>query len=86
MVDTAHDKALITEKQCRAARAWLGISQDELARLSGVSTRTIAHFETASRIPHARTLRDIMRAFERLGIELQFEGLEGVGLRAHGSK
>lgn len=72
---------MINEKQCRSARAWLGLSQEELAELSKVSARTIAHFEAGNRVPHDRTLRDIQSAFAQMGIEFLFEGAKGVGVR-----
>jgi transcriptional regulator with XRE-family HTH domain len=72
---------MVNEKQCRAARAWLGISQNELADISGVSPRTIAHFESGRRVPHDRTLRDLREAFERSGFEFLFEDGVGVGVR-----
>ena len=73
---------MINELQCRAARSWLGLSQEELAGLAKVSARTIAHFEAGNRVPHDRTLRDLQRALEEMGIEFVFEGSVGVGIRA----
>lgn len=73
---------MINELQCRAARSWLGLSQEELAVLAKVSARTIAHFEAGNRVPHDRTLRDLQRALEEIGIEFVFEGSVGVGIRA----
>ena len=72
---------MLNEKQCRSARAWLGLSQDELSEISKVSARTIAHFEAGNRVPHDRTLRDIQSAFEERGIEFLFDGAKGVGVR-----
>jgi predicted transcriptional regulator len=72
---------MINEMQCRSARAWLGLSQEELAALSKVSARTIAHFEAGNRVPHDRTLRDIQSCLEERGIEFLFEGSKGVGIR-----
>jgi transcriptional regulator with XRE-family HTH domain len=72
---------MINPKQCCSARAWLGLSQEELAALSKVSARTIAHFEAGNRAPHERTLRDLQSAFAQLGIEFVFEGAAGVGIR-----
>ncbi|MBS0248399.1 MAG: helix-turn-helix transcriptional regulator [Proteobacteria bacterium] len=72
---------MINERQCRAARAWLGLSQEELAEISKVSARTIAHFEAGNRVPHDRTLRDLQVALEEMGIEFLFEGNKGVGVR-----
>jgi hypothetical protein len=51
------------------------------AELSKVSARTIAHFEAGNRVPHDRTLRDIQRALEEMGIEFVFEGAVGIGIR-----
>lgn len=73
---------MINELQCRAARSWLGLSQEELAALAKVSARTIAHFEAGNRVPHDRTLRDLQRALEEMGIEFVFDGSVGVGIRA----
>ena len=72
---------MINEMQCRSARAWLGLSQDGLAELSKVSARTIAHFEAGNRVPHDRTLRDLQRTLEEMGVEFLFEGSKGVGVR-----
>lgn len=72
---------MLNEKQCRSARAWLGLSQDELSKLTKVSARTIAHFEAGNRVPHDRTLRDIQSVFEEMGIEFLFVGARGVGVR-----
>lgn len=74
---------MINEKQCRAARAWLGLSQEGLAELTKVSSRTIAHFEAGNRVPHDRTLRDLEDAFAEMGIEFLFDGAKGVGVRLH---
>ena len=64
----------------RAARGWLGLSRDDLARRSGVAKRTIARFETgASRSLYDRTLRDLQSCLEEMGIEFVFEGAVGIG-------
>lgn len=60
----------ILPEQCRAARALLGISQEELARLSGVSRPAIAEFERGATTPHPRTLRDLAEALEAQGVRL----------------
>ncbi|MBO0343906.1 helix-turn-helix transcriptional regulator [Roseibium sp. CAU 1637] len=72
---------MINAKQCRATRAWLSWSQDELARRSQVSKRAIAGFELEKTVPHDRTLRDLQRAFEDAGITFLMEGAKGIGLR-----
>ena len=70
----------------RAARAWLRMSQEELATLSGVAKRTIVRFEQDLSVPYERTLRDIQRVLEERGIKFEFEGQIGVGLRINSSK
>lgn len=72
---------LLSKEQCRAARGWLGITQDELSAASGVAQKTIARFETGVVVPHDRTLRDIQRALEEMDVEFLFEGAKGVGVR-----
>ena len=73
---------LITPEQCRAARALLGWVQPNLAKRSKVSTRTIASFELAERIPSEVKLSKLQTALERAGIEFLPERAgKGVGVR-----
>lgn len=72
---------MVNKEQLRAARHWLGLSQEELAAEAGVARRTIAEFETGARQPYDRTLRDLQTALEKHGIEFLFEGARGVGIR-----
>ncbi|QDG77709.1 helix-turn-helix transcriptional regulator [Labrenzia sp. PHM005] len=72
---------MINAKQCRASRAWLSWSQDELAKRSLVSKRAIAGFELEKTVPHDRTLRDLQRAFEDAGIIFLMDGKRGIGLQ-----
>lgn len=58
----------ITAEQCRAARALVGWSQDELAAQSTVAKPTIAGFEAGRRQPYPRTLADLRRALEAVGV------------------
>ncbi|MGA2568424.1 MAG: helix-turn-helix domain-containing protein [Pseudolabrys sp.] len=76
------NKKLLSKEQCRAARGWLGLTQDELSSVTGVAQKTIARFETGVVVPHDRTLMDLQRALEEMGIEFVFEGSVGVGIRA----
>ena len=73
---------MINKEQLRAARAWLNLSQQDLASAAKVGKRTIADFERGATIPHERTLRDVEQTLTALGIEFQFEGSVGVGVRA----
>jgi transcriptional regulator with XRE-family HTH domain len=67
--------------QCRAARALLGISQDDLARLSKVAKRTIASFEKGGYQVAPRTLAALVEALEGEGVELIPENGGGAGVR-----
>ncbi|MEO1016904.1 MAG: helix-turn-helix domain-containing protein [Pseudomonadota bacterium] len=78
----------MTSEQCRAARALLAMSQDDLAAVSGVAKRTIADVERATRrSPHRSTLAALQRALEAAGVEFITEngGGPGVRLRKEGS-
>lgn len=74
-------KNSITVAQCRAARALLGWTQQELHQRSGVASKTIADFERGAREPYPRTLADLVRTLEDAGIEFIAENGGGVGVR-----
>jgi DNA-binding XRE family transcriptional regulator len=76
----------ISAAQLRAARAWLEISQDDLAAKAGVGRRAIADFERGARAPYERTLEQLQLAVQTLGIQFVFEGVRGVGIvdKRHG--
>ena len=59
----------ITPAQCRAARALLAISQDELVRRCGVAKRTLAGFEAGSSNPIRANMAAIRQALESAGVE-----------------
>jgi transcriptional regulator with XRE-family HTH domain len=63
-------------EQCRAARALLGWSQDELAAASKVAKKTIARFEAARSSAYDRTLRDLQAALEGAGVEFIERGVK----------
>jgi transcriptional regulator with XRE-family HTH domain len=71
----------LTPEQCRAARALLSWSQDELAAVSQVAKSTIALFELGKRQPHNRTLDDIRDALEAAGVIFVEENGDGPGVR-----
>jgi transcriptional regulator with XRE-family HTH domain len=60
----------ISPELCRAARALLGWSQQELATRACVARKTIADFELGRVTPQSRTLREIVATFDAGGIEL----------------
>ena len=77
---TRYEKC-ITKEQSRGARAMLGLSRDDLARLSKVGVATLADFEAGKRTPYDRTLADIRAALEAAGIEFIAENGGGPGVR-----
>lgn len=64
----------ITSEQCRAARAILGWSQEQLASASKVAKATIANFEAGKRVPYDRTLQDMQEAMQTAGVVFQATG------------
>jgi len=72
---------MLNKEQLKAARAWLGLSQNEVAKISKVASKTIKNFERGASGPYERTLRDIQKALEEKEIEFLFEGGEGIGIR-----
>ena len=74
----------MTPEQCRAARAMLNISQDNLAKETGVSKRTIAGFETGDGTPYKRTLDALRTTLELAGVEFIAENGGGAGVRLRG--
>jgi transcriptional regulator with XRE-family HTH domain len=74
---------IILPEQCRAARALMDWSQQELAKRATVARKTIADFELGQVRPYPRTLRDVVAAFEVAGIAFlpPEEGVCGAGVR-----
>ena len=69
-VDVIHFRMI--PEQCRAARAWLDWSQDDLAVAAKVSLSTVKDFEKKRRNPIANNLEAIKRALEAEGISFRF--------------
>jgi predicted transcriptional regulator len=72
----------------RAARALLGISQDELAKISYVSSFTIKKMEISQENldnANQKTVKKIKNALEKKGIRFlqskENEGINGIGVR-----
>ena len=73
-------RPVLSPAQCRAARAILGWTQAELARLATLARKTIADFEAHGRALQFRSRRDITAAFEAAGIEFIWaDACEGRG-------
>ena len=71
---------MITSPQCRAARALLDWTQDDLAKATGLSTVTIRAFERGGEMRDSN--RNLLgMAFERAGLEFIPENGGGAGIR-----
>ena len=72
---------MITAAQMRAGRALLGIDQQTLADLAGVSLPTIQRMEASEGNVRGvvDTLTKVVTAFDRAGVELIAEGAPSTG-------
>lgn len=86
----AETVAVLTAAQCRAGRALLDWSQDELATKAGISRQPLAHFEGDKSSPYASTLDALRSALERGGVEFvpegAYSGTGGAGVRLRGKR
>jgi len=64
---------MLTPKQSRAARGWLGWSQEHLAKEAHVSLSTVRDFEKGRRVPIANNLEAMQRVLESNGMQLLFD-------------
>ena len=64
---------MITPAQCRAARALLDWSQQDLAKAAHLGLSTIRDFEKGRRVPTHNNLRGIKLALEEGGVEIGTE-------------
>jgi ribosome-binding protein aMBF1 (putative translation factor) len=72
---------MMSPEQCRAARAWLGWSQQELAQRARVGLSTVKDFERGDRKPIVNNLEAMRRAIETAGISLIEENGKAIGIR-----
>jgi predicted transcriptional regulator len=76
-----HHLHMITPEQCRAARALLDWSQQELADTAAVGIVTVRQLEAAVHQPRRSTLTVIRLALEKAGVEFIDENGGGPGAR-----
>ena len=63
----------MTPEQSRAARGWLGWSQQGLADRASVGLSTVRDFEAGRRQPIGNNITAMQRAFEEEGIFFMFD-------------
>lgn len=73
-------EGMISPGQCRAARAVVGWTQDDLAAAAGITGMTVQSFERGVRVPHPNNLTALRAALEGKGVRFlePEEGLEGM--------
>ncbi|MBX4868223.1 MULTISPECIES: transcriptional regulator [Rhizobium] len=71
----------LSPAQCRAARALIAWSEEELSSASKVAKATIAGFEAGTLLPDEQTLQDMKRSLEAGGVFFIAENGGGAGVR-----
>ena len=72
---------MLNAAQCRAGRALLNWSQDELAENAQVARTTVTEFESNFRTPMKQNLLAVQSALEAAGVEIIPDNGGGVGAR-----
>jgi transcriptional regulator with XRE-family HTH domain len=75
----------MTPLLCRAARAFLNWTQNNLGERSGISLDTVKNFETGQRVPLAANRTKIQDALRTAGIRFIEESSQGIGVRMIGA-
>ena len=72
---------MITPSQCRAARALLDWSQQQLSNAAHIGVVTVRQFEGGAAQPRPATMDVVRRALEAAGVEFIPENGGGAGVR-----
>ncbi len=80
-VDFFYLTIMLAPEQSRAARAWLGWSQDDLAKRAHVALSTVRDFEKGRRVPIKNNLDAIRLSLEMVGVTLVFRGDVALGIQ-----
>ena len=72
-VDDSPTSQIMVPEQSRAARAWLGWSQDDLAKRANVSVNTVRNFERGQKPLHSNSVAAMRQALEIAGIRILFD-------------
>jgi DNA-binding transcriptional regulator YiaG len=73
VAENLQTEQIMAPEHSRSARAWLGWSQDELAKRSNVSVNTVRNFERGQRPLHSNSVAAMRQAIEAAGIRLLFD-------------
>lgn len=71
---------IVSPGQVRAARAWLGWNQDELAKKAGLSKNALNRFEQGIGASLDETPQLLRKSLEEAGIRFHFKNNVGVGI------
>ncbi|WP_439525884.1 helix-turn-helix domain-containing protein [Roseovarius mucosus] len=71
----------MSPEQCKAARALLGLDQEQVAVLAKVARTTLIDFEKGLRAPRTSTIAAIRAALEAAGVEFIEPNGGGAGVR-----
>ncbi|MBX5151197.1 helix-turn-helix transcriptional regulator [Rhizobium lentis] len=75
------DDFSLSASQCRAARALIAWSEDDLSSAAKIPKATIARFEAGKLSPDEQTLRDLKESLEAAGVLFIPENGGGAGVR-----
>lgn len=81
MKSPTSDETSVSPAQCRAARALIEWTRDDLAAACQTARSTLADFEANKRQPHPRTLAAIRTALEAAGVIFIASNGDGPGVR-----